>query len=174
MGCMATYTDADKAIAIEIIDQHDGNVSQALADIRAVLKTPKLSRSSVYDWWKNKDRYMAVQNTGHIKKEDKPASAPDKDMVKTTLARRWLQITEQYLDRASDEDAVKDVKALDAVKGAAIATDKLLKLMDIPDEIIVIIPGLIEAIAATGRNPATVLSHFKNKLMDEQNSLYEH
>lgn len=179
---MAEYSQTDKVMAIGIIERHGGVISKdALRDIRALLNAPEINKTTVYRWWLQKDKLVATPAqpkkretaSATAKTPLQPIATPvDKDAINTTLAAYFAQTAQRYLEHANDEDLIKETKAKDAVIIAATAFDKFRLASNLPTEILEIMPGLLDAIEKTGRDPLSVLSNLKEKLNAE--SQYAH
>lgn len=86
--------------------------------------------------------------------------APDDKLVrqsKKEIADVFEDVAYKYLARAGEQDAVDETKGKDAVMTAAIAVDKMRLLRGLPTEIVVLVPGFIEAIKKLGQDPEVVM-----------------
>ena len=86
--------------------------------------------------------------------------APDDKLVRASkkeLADVFEDVAYKYLNRAGEQDAVDETKGKDAVMTAAIAVDKMRLLRGLPTEIVVLVPGFIEAIKKLGQDPEQVM-----------------
>lgn len=180
------YSQKDKILAIGVIERYQGRISkEALADIQALLNAPDLNKSTVFRWWQARAKLQQNPATEAQSKKRKafpateqtplqllqPGATPlSQDDVDKTLTQYFAQTAINYLKHANKEEVIEDMKGKDAVMAAAIAVDKMRLLMNLPTEIIEILPDVVESIKRTGRNPYDVLGLLKEKLDAE----YQH
>ena len=142
----AAYSEADKAIAREIVARYGGEVTQeALETIRQALAAPTLNRSTVHRWMQS----QPVASELHPVK---------KEQVEQALDDYFEQVARKMLLKALEADVIGDMRGKDLVMAAAIAVDKMRLLRDMPTEIISIWPGLMQALKDLELNPADVFN----------------
>lgn len=146
---MPRYSAAQKAIACEIVARFEGEISQdAMETIRDALDAPTLNTSTVYRWTQMQPIANELQS---VKK-----TAADKAAL--ALDDYFERVARQLLDHASRPDVVEAMKGREAILSAAIAVDKMQLLRKLPTEIIQLLPGLQEALATLGMNPADMIN----------------
>lgn len=161
---MAKYSDTDKILAIQVINRYDGNVSQALDEIRKLLQNKTIAHSTVYRWWVSRADFASLQ-------DDKKNEAPiDDNWAKKTLDDYFEKIAYTYLDQAVDPDVVAKTSGNQAVMTAAVAVDKMRLLRNLPTEIVSIMPDLMASIKALGKDPYQFLQLLKDKLDKESSA----
>ena len=162
------YTEAQRALAVEIVERHGGTVTQeALQEVRDALQSPNLPRMSVWRWLNS----QAV--TGVTDSEKNLKSLEGSQVVVTTRAKAWAsrtldemfeEVATRYLEHALEDDVIDEVRGQSAVTAAAIATDKMRLLRGLPTEIIAMMPGLVNAIQERGLNPTAVFQAIYDRL----------
>jgi hypothetical protein len=156
------YTDAQKAIAVEIVRRSDpgGSISNAaLAEIRKKLSAPKLPYQTIRNWVSSAD----FKNISTIKKDGFEIQIPVEQKAQETLDNMFEDVARLYLERAKDETKIADSSAKDLVTSAAIAIDKMRLLRNLPTEIVAILPDLVEIIRRKGGDPLSTLASLKSK-----------
>lgn len=183
---MAEYTQKDKLLALGIIERYSGVIGKAaLQDIRTLLNAPELNKSTVHRWWQSRTKLQEKPATGTRPKKRKAFSATENDQLQTaqplatplsqddvdkTLTSYFAETAMNYLKHANQEYVIAEMKGKDAVMAAAIAVDKMRLLLNLPTEIIEILPDVLAAIEKTGRNPYEVLGMIRDKFNVE----YQH
>jgi hypothetical protein len=120
-----SYSEHQKALALEILARHDGQVtSVALSDIRELLESPDLPKTTVWRW---------LQRDATDKKNVTPEA---KAKAAETLDNMFEATARQYLSHAQKETVVNRMDGKGAVIAAATAVDKMRLLRDLPTEII--------------------------------------
>ena len=128
---MTGYTEHQRALALEILARHDGQVtSVALDDIRKLLESPDLPRATVWRW---------LQRDATDKKNVTPEA---KAKAAETLDDMFEATARQYLKHAQKENVVNRMDGKSAVIAAATSVDKMRLLRDLPTEIIGVMPTL--------------------------------
>lgn len=146
------YSDAEQALACEVIERYGGEVTKdALATIREALSAPKLNKSTVHRWWQAGSHTVATELQPAIKKEAATLASEKLDEMFEEVARRMLR-------HAIQPEAVADLDSKQAITAAAIAVDKMRLLRDMPTEIIKLWPGFMDAVEKLGTTPADVFN----------------
>lgn len=172
------YNEAQRAIALEIIYKYGGRVTiEALADIRRVLKAPKLPKRTVYNWLEldaqdGKETITAnekrVQDSeiSPLKSPKRFVSIEAKQTARKTLEELFQDIVYAYGEHALTDDAIDGTRGKEAVIAAATALDKLRLIQGLPTEIVAVLPDAIAALRRHGVDPVEWLK----ATVDELNS----
>jgi hypothetical protein len=129
------YSDAQKAIAVEIARRNDGVLSAfILADIREKISAPNLSAPIVRRW---------ISDSAKLKlSREKTKLVAVEVVAAQALDQMYEDIARKYLKHAAQEHVLNKLNGKDAVTAAAIATDKMRLLRDLPTVIIDAAPQL--------------------------------
>lgn len=170
------YTDAQKSIAVELIERYGGLTNDAIDTVRDTLSAPQLSKSTIYGWVLKSQKSNSEPNSELVlnrKREKRPAPYIDPVVVQARASQAlddmFEQVARAYLERALDTDVVKDTRGKDAVTTAAIAVDKMRLLRDLPTEIIEVLPtvqALVIRLQERGLDVTTVLNRMLVKLAE--------
>lgn len=153
------YSEAQIATALEIVKRAGGLTVSAVRDIRAALHNGKLPKSTIWRW---------LQNDAT---EQKRATPEAKQAAAKALDEMFEQVARNYLEHANEPDVIADLDGKAAVTAAAIATDKMRLLRDLPTEIVKILPALMTAFERKGLNASDVFQSMIDKLASEENNV---
>lgn len=157
------YTDADRLIALETIERHDGSVDDAIDAVREMLGK-KVSRATLFNWLSKKDSLKSVPVVQPVRQDKKIELVKlPPDWAAETLDNVFENVARAYLERAQDEKAIEKTNGKDAVMTAAIAVDKMRLLRNLPTEIVGVLPGLVESIRRAGYDPVAVFTRLQEK-----------
>jgi hypothetical protein len=95
--------------------------------------------------------------------ESNPPPAILVNEKKEELADLFENAAYEYVKHSIKRDVVEDTRGKDAIMAAAVATDKMRLLRGLPTEIIVLVPGFIEAIKKLGQDPQEVMKRAINR-----------
>ena len=167
---MADYTTQDKLIAIGLVERNGGSITKhVLAEVRNLLNAPSLNKSTVYRWWMARAGLQPVATETPFFKDANSQPAPDlgnQDWVDATLKHYFAKTALVYLERALNEDVVKATKGKDAVMTAAIATDKMRLLLNLPTEIVIMLPDVLAAIQRANLQASDVFNQIISQLAE--------
>lgn len=153
------YTEAQKAIAVEIVDRFNGEVSAvALAEVRVALQVSNLPKATVWRWLQSRE-------TG------KKALTPEaKAKAAQALDRVFEETARAYLTHALKEEVIAKTSGQAAVIAAATAVDKMRLLRNMPTEIVEIMPMLLLQIEANGLNARLVFQAMLDQLQEARSA----
>lgn len=148
------YNEAEKAVAVEIIRRHGSVTKEAISEIHQALGK-KVSRSTIFAWYGDaspenrtvQKNQTAVENIAGLK-----------------LDEMFQRIAERYLAAANTDEKINELDGKALVTAAAIATDKMRLLRDLPTEIVQVLPEFMEALKAKGFDPAAYMERTAQKL----------
>lgn len=147
------YTEVQKAMAIEIIARHGGQITTAaLHEVRAILDTPDLPKATVWRWLR-KD----ATDKKAVSPEARQAAEEKLDAIFETVART-------YANHALKPSVVGQATASQAMTAAAIAVDKMRLLRNLPTEIVAVLPNLLDAIDRKGLKASEVFGAMLEEL----------
>lgn len=151
------YTEAQKAMAIEIVRRNNGVLDVAtLSAIRDALQTPKLPKMTIYRWLEACDRESqpgaspkkaTTRKPPSVRAETQSQAAVTLDVILERAARRFIK-------HAMKQEVVADASAREAMTAAGIAIDKMRLLRGLPTEILGILPDVIAAFGGAERASA--------------------
>lgn len=155
------YTEAQRAMAIEILNRHGGELNKrAIAEIRKILGQPDLPKVTIWRWLQ---RDVTAQK--NATPEAKAAAAKALDVIFEETARK-------YLEHANKPEVVADASASQAMTAAAIAVDKMRLLRNLPTAIVHILPALLDEIDRHGMKASEVfgamLEQFRQVPIEEE------
>lgn len=146
----ASYSEHDKAVAIEIVERFGGQVSQeCLETIRHALAAPKLNKATVWRWWTARPVATGLQPE---------KTAIDPALVDQALDDMFETTARKMLIRAAEDEVIGKMRGQELVTSAAIATDKMRLLRNLPTEIVQVLPDLLEALRKLGLNPVDMFN----------------
>ena len=76
---------------------------------------------------------------------------------KGELADLFENAAYKYISHSVKVEVIEETKGKDAIMAAAVAVDKMRLLRGLPTEIVVLVPGFIEAIKKLGQDPEVVM-----------------
>jgi hypothetical protein len=190
---MSGYTDAQKAIACDIIRKNDGSVSnECLEKIRETLGEPKLPRATVNRWWvrfksvainkaiinlpENKtalDGANALSNflTSEIRiNAEEIAEYRERNGAEVPLDLKLERAAHKFMDHAMQDELMMWTNSKDAIIAASIAIDKMRLLREMPPEIAKLLPDLTQAFQRHGDRFLLVISKVLQRLNSEADS----
>jgi hypothetical protein len=133
------YSDAQKAIAVEIVHRFDDTISgDAIAEIRNKLNAPKLPYQTIRNWFEA----ARLKNISTTKKEDFEGQVSIEQKAAQTLDSMFENTARMYLEHAQREHVVNRTSGNAAITSAAIAVDKMRLLRNLPTVIIEAAPIL--------------------------------
>jgi hypothetical protein len=172
------YSNEQRALALAILRRYDNSLTKdALVDIAEALGR-QVSKSVLHGWLKTQahgDEGAAIRpapSSGDVSAASAKSRrlAPvrgeliaDADM---TLDALYEQIARKYLRHAGGDDVIFLTKGRDAVTAAAIATDKMRLLRDIPPDIARLLPELLREIERANLNAGEVFGALLARLRD--------
>lgn len=144
---MKAYSEAQRAMAVEILNRHDGKLSRVATDeIRAILDAPDLPKSTIWRWLQKE-----ANGKKNASPEAKAAAAEALDAIFEKVART-------YATHALEKDVIKDANATQSMIAAGTAVDKMRLLRGLPTEIVQIMPELLETIRRKGYDPLKAIN----------------
>jgi len=151
-----TYSEAQQALAVEIVSRYDGQVtSECLAEVRQMLGVMSLPKVTVWRWFQNN-----VTDKKSVTPEARQQAAKRLDEMFESLARHALEA-------ADSGDKFEKMNAQQLAMTAAIAVDKMRLLRDLPTEIVAVLPALMTAFERKGLNASDVFQSMLNKLAED-------
>lgn len=151
------YSDLQKAIAKEVLERNGWVLTTgALKDIRMALNKPKLNSSTIYRWFPA--QLQKIKNEETLLPDVTPYTLELQVKASKALDMQFEELAHKYLERAIAESAMAKMSGRDFVMAAAVAVDKMRLLRDLPTEIVVVLPPLIEAIKQAGMSPTDVFN----------------
>ncbi|MBZ0306691.1 MAG: hypothetical protein K8I82_11545 [Anaerolineae bacterium] len=156
------YNEAQKAVAVEIVNRHGGMTKHALAEITQALGK-KVGRATIFEWVK------AAKNTPNsenrtVQKFGTYSEFDAEKFAQQTLDNMFEAVARKYVTTAMQPDKVAEMDGKALVTAAAIAVDKMRLLRDLPTEIIAVLPSFIQALRSKGLDPATYMERTAQKL----------
>lgn len=178
---MAGYTEAQRAMAVEIVRRNDGVLSAGtLTAIRAAIEAPSLSKQLVYYWMKadsspaSESKPNAQSNPVKTprrlpgKKRVDPERARNRQEAQSKAAEALDVILEaaarRFVDHAMNQRILQEASTREAMTAAGIAIDKMRLLRGLPTEIIGILPALIQKIEEKGLKASDVFQAMMEQL----------
>lgn len=169
------YTAEQKAMALAIYERHGELSSLALAEIREALELRKLGKTTVHRWVKAgtvpKSSKQTEQNGTDSKVEPKkktPDRTPTREMIDTAhteLHKIYEELARKLLAHASQDDKIAELDSKQAITAAAIATDKMRLLNNLPTVIVGILPSLLENIKRAGHDPQVIFETLNARML---------
>lgn len=173
------YSAEQKAMALAVVERHGELSKAALDEIRQLLELPKLGKTTVHRWLKvgtvpDNSTKTESNGTDSEMESQKKARSPvvTQDMVETAhikLEDLYEKVTRKYLAHALNPEVVADLDGKQAVTAAAIATDKMRLLTNLPTVIIGILPDLVRNIEAAGHSPEAIFDALNDRMLAELN-----
>lgn len=144
------YTSEQRALAVAILERY--GMSQEAFDAigQALGKTP--STYTLHQWL----RGVHPKPKTKTKKQNQNQKSIPEDVLQTareSLDELFERVAYSYLEKALQPEKTKDMKGKDLVMAAAIATDKMRLLRDLPTEVVQILPSVVTAMRARGLDP---------------------
>lgn len=164
------YTVEQKAKAIAIVRQHDGQVTaEALDYIRGIRGLKNVNKVTVLRWLKDAPPIenateTNTENVSNVTAKKRAVTQADISQAEQALDEIFEKVARRYLSHALEGDVVADTKGKDAIIAAATATDKMRLLRNLPTEIVGILPGLIEKLQRAGQDPVQVFMRMEAAL----------
>lgn len=140
-----SYSDYDKAMAIEIVRRNNGILTAlCLADIRQALKSPDLKQQTIRYWMKTLDPSpLSDQKKKPSRSKIETINSIEiREHVAKALDQKLEDAAHLFVDHATKADTIEKMSGTAAMTSAAIAIEKMRLLRDLPTEIIGAIPVL--------------------------------
>lgn len=152
------YSEAQRAMALEIVARNGGEITAvALDEIRSATGAPNLPKSTVWRW---------LQRDATDKKAASPEAraqaAKALDVMLEEAARR-------FVNHAVKDAVLNEASTREAMTAAGIAIDKMRLLRGLPTEIISILPALIQKIEEKGLRASDVFQAMMEQLVATTN-----
>jgi hypothetical protein len=158
------YSDAQKAIAVEIVRRANGTVSNAaISEIREKLGLPDLSDRTIRNWIEASDLKKSLPRKKEISELENSIEAK----AEKALDLMFEETARTYLDHASRSHIVNRTSGNAAVTAAAIAVDKMRLLRNLPTEIVQIMPMLVAEMDRAGMNASDVFQAMLTRLKEQ-------
>jgi hypothetical protein len=180
------YSAEQKAIAIALLQAHNGITQEARDAINAALGRV-VSTSTLHSWMPNDIKAEIEKRKRESRKIKKATEIPEEPKISIRASRTvtpqhiqranealdnvFEEVARRYLDHSVKPDVIDEVKGKDAVIAAATAVDKMRLLRGLPTEIIEILPvieRLHTALIESGKSPADVFERMIQRLHENQ------
>lgn len=168
------YSAEERAMAVEIAAREGGTGAAALHAVRMALDAPGLSKSTLHGWISGERRQQSTvkyaknyAEPAHAPRADRdeesPASLTPQELASMTLDAKYELIANRYLDQALRTDVVQRLDGKELITSAAIATDKMRLLRNLPNELVVIV---VEIVAECDRAALPASAVFQSMLQE--------
>lgn len=149
---MARYSDEFRAQVIALLDgaNYYENKTKAVTEVYKYLQG-KVPMRTLYRWGN---------------RENRPAPAKLVTEKKGNMADALEALTWALVEHAAQPDTIDDMSGREAATSIGIYIDKMRLLRGLPTEIIEVLPGFVDALAAMGKDP----KEFMNRVIERANT----
>lgn len=151
---MARYSDEFRAQVIALLDgaNYYENKTQAVNQVYKYLQG-KVPKRTLFRWGN---------------RENRPAPAKLVTEKKGNMADALEELTWALIDHAAHPDVIESMSGREASTSIGTYIDKIRLLRGLPTEIIEVIPGFVDALAAMGKDP----KEFMTRVIERANADY--
>jgi hypothetical protein len=180
MAFKRAYNEAERAIAVEIVQRYGKLSNEAITDIRTTLSASTLSKSTIHGWLPpgllhSHGQFELVRTSSNPEKRTRTPSPAAQDKASQALDDLFEEVARNYLSHANQESVIKEARGKDAIMAAAIAVDKMRLLRNLPTEIIDLLPSiqiLFERMTARGLNPSEFVYRTLSRLEETNDPIH--